>query len=398
MLELSSDTFSRDWVDNRQLHLTIPLAMPSDTQISAPMSSNPLLLDAKRDSLLQISSSDEHDTSNIFFDAAEQHPSTNDALTPKIATLPVTETPELTHGLESQHNTPLQTPRTPRSPPIPGPKPEIYRLVRPSLASPFSEPSREPLLVSQASSPTSARSRASSIWSVGHEGMPGFQPMGMRRNGASHRKDPLPTTFSRRSTMLSEQRKSQSSKARPESLFKILNEAQNASRPPCVESDIQDTDLKAEVSPSCILRTSTPFLSSNFRARTLDGSPAWFCRFDNLVIFDGMRTDERTGETRPNTRSSKGLPVANRNGETVVVCVDVDCGHCREVLGITSTTNTWKYGARVSTRSVCVACKATCQKEWASRLQSDEGSSIQILQSPSRHVYPIGLGISSDLV
>jgi hypothetical protein len=79
--------------------------------------------------------------------------------------------------------------------------------------------------------------------------------------------------------------------------------------------------------------------------------PAWWCKFDRLVVFDGL-----DGEGKPVTRSSKGLSVARRRGEEETVVVPLGCGHCREVL----RREEWKLRVRVCKRGVCWGCRERC--------------------------------------
>lgn len=109
----------------------------------------------------------------------------------------------------------------------------------------------------------------------------------------------------------------------------------------------------------------TAFLGSNVRARTEKGGrPAWWCKFDRLVIFDGV-VEGGTGEADKYegmkfvTRSSKGLSVARRRGDTEAVLIPLDCEHCQSMLRRTE----WKYDVQVCKRGVCWECRERCRWE-----------------------------------
>ncbi|PSN64541.1 hypothetical protein BS50DRAFT_498283 [Corynespora cassiicola Philippines] len=100
------------------------------------------------------------------------------------------------------------------------------------------------------------------------------------------------------------------------------------------------------------------FTGSDVRAKTEKGRPAWWCKFDKLVVFDGAEETEG-GELRFKTRSSKGLSVARRRGDTETVIIPMECAHCQEMLN----RHEWKYDMQVCKRTVCWDCKERCRWE-----------------------------------
>jgi hypothetical protein len=97
------------------------------------------------------------------------------------------------------------------------------------------------------------------------------------------------------------------------------------------------------------------FTSTSVRARTERGSrPAWWCKFDKLVVFDGISI-----EGKFETRTSKGLSIARRRGEVETIVIPMDCAHCQEMLN----RSEWKYDMRVCKRSVCWKCGERCRWE-----------------------------------
>ncbi|KAF1931932.1 uncharacterized protein M421DRAFT_417666 [Didymella exigua CBS 183.55] len=101
------------------------------------------------------------------------------------------------------------------------------------------------------------------------------------------------------------------------------------------------------------------FTSTSVRARTeTGGRPSWWCKFDKLVVFDGI--EQADGEMRLRTRTSKGLTIARRQGDLETVVIPLDCTHCHEMLN----RHEWKYDMRVCKRSVCWDCKERCKWEF----------------------------------
>ncbi|CAE6998524.1 hypothetical protein PTNB73_04012 [Pyrenophora teres f. teres] len=101
------------------------------------------------------------------------------------------------------------------------------------------------------------------------------------------------------------------------------------------------------------------FTSSSVRGRTQTGGrPAWWCKVDKLVVFDGLHTHD-DGEVTFQTRTSKGLSIARRRGDAETIVIKLDCAHCREMLH----RQEWKYDMRVCKRSVCWDCKERCKWE-----------------------------------
>lgn len=101
------------------------------------------------------------------------------------------------------------------------------------------------------------------------------------------------------------------------------------------------------------------FNSTSVRAKTeAGGRPAWWCKFDKLVVFDGIE-QQADGDLRLRTRTSKGLTISRRRGDLETVVIPLDCAHCHEMLN----RHEWKYDMRVCTRSVCWDCKERCKWE-----------------------------------
>jgi hypothetical protein len=102
------------------------------------------------------------------------------------------------------------------------------------------------------------------------------------------------------------------------------------------------------------------FTSTSVRAKTeAGGRPAWWCKFDKLVVFDGIEQQD-DGSMRLRTRTSKGLSIARRLGDLETVVIPLDCAHCHEMLN----RHDWKYDMRVCKRSVCWDCKERCKWEY----------------------------------
>jgi hypothetical protein len=111
------------------------------------------------------------------------------------------------------------------------------------------------------------------------------------------------------------------------------------------------------------------FTSTSVRARTeAGGRPAWWCKVDKLVVFDGA--DDGSDENmKIHTRTSKGLSIARRRGDMETIVISMDCAHCQEMLN----RHEWKYDMRVCKRSVCWDCKERCKWELTQeKLASEE--------------------------
>lgn len=121
--------------------------------------------------------------------------------------------------------------------------------------------------------------------------------------------------------------------------------------------------LRNLVEPGCILpgpaRSTNPFELGSLRASTASGSPAWFCRHDKLVIFDGIQTQPKSGAKTFLCRTSKGLEVARKDCPKESVHVDLSCQHCKDMLG----KGKWVYEAKVRRLSVCGSCRDRCLQE-----------------------------------
>lgn len=116
----------------------------------------------------------------------------------------------------------------------------------------------------------------------------------------------------------------------------------------------------------------TAFMGSNVRARTeREGRPAWWCKFDKLVVFDGVlakntEEGEEHGGMKFRTRSSKGLSIARRRGDTEAIIIPLDCTHCQKMLN----RNEWKYDVQVCKRGVCWDCRERCRWEVENPLEN----------------------------
>jgi hypothetical protein len=71
-----------------------------------------------------------------------------------------------------------------------------------------------------------------------------------------------------------------------------------------------------------------------------------------------MTVDNKTGESSPLTRASKGLKIATMDGTTEVALLPVDCNHCKRLLG----RDVWVFATKVCPRSVCKGCKEICRQ------------------------------------
>jgi hypothetical protein len=100
------------------------------------------------------------------------------------------------------------------------------------------------------------------------------------------------------------------------------------------------------------------FSSTSVRAQTESGRPAWWCKTDKLVVFDGIDIQD-SGDLKFCTRTSKGLSIARRRGDTETITIPMDCAHCQEMLN----RHEWKYDMQVCKRTVCWDCKERCKWE-----------------------------------
>jgi hypothetical protein len=105
------------------------------------------------------------------------------------------------------------------------------------------------------------------------------------------------------------------------------------------------------------------FTSSSVRASTSTGRPAWWCKFDKLVVFDGIDSDDKI-----HVRTSRGLSIARRRGQTETVVIPMDCVHCQDML----KRREWTYDIQVCKRSVCWDCKERCKWERKQEIKEAE--------------------------
>lgn len=149
------------------------------------------------------------------------------------------------------------------------------------------------------------------------------------------------------------------SKAALRSPTQLLQERLNMSPKKDVEEKIRVfTPPRATVN-GCMLpgpgAQTAAFTSTSVRAQTEGGRPAWWCKVDKLVVFDGIGNSEMSFRTR----TSKGLSIARRLGDLETVVIPLNCAHCHEMLN----RHEWKYNMRVCQRSVCWDCKERCKWE-----------------------------------
>ncbi|KAH3990680.1 hypothetical protein HBH70_201870 [Parastagonospora nodorum] len=115
------------------------------------------------------------------------------------------------------------------------------------------------------------------------------------------------------------------------------------------------------------------FSSTSVRARTEGGRPAWWCKTDKLVVFDGIDA-EANGEVTIRARTSKGLSIARRRGDTETVVIPMNCKHCQEML----KRHEWKYDIQVCRRSVCWDCKERCKWEQEQEIKERAEASMEV--------------------
>lgn len=109
------------------------------------------------------------------------------------------------------------------------------------------------------------------------------------------------------------------------------------------------------------------FASTSVRAQTQGGRPAWWCKNDKLVVFDGIDVQD-DGTEKVRTRTSKGLNIARRRGDLETIIVPMTCAHCQEMLHRIE----WKQEVRVCRRSVCWDCKERCK--WEVEQENEESA------------------------
>lgn len=134
--------------------------------------------------------------------------------------------------------------------------------------------------------------------------------------------------------------------------------------------------IESSQRPGCIL-SSNPEMMANLGGITPSGLPVWWCRYDNMVIFDGMLKNHETGDWIPMTRSSKGLPISNIKGHAETALMDVQCNHCKTLLDL----HVWRYSTKVCERSVCAGCKVRCRQEYFRMMK--EGHSFKHFEKVS---------------
>lgn len=121
------------------------------------------------------------------------------------------------------------------------------------------------------------------------------------------------------------------------------------------------------------------FSSTSVRARTEAGNkPAWWCKIDKLVVFDGIEVQDE-GDVKIHTRTSKGLSIARRLGDMETIVIPMGCEHCQEML----KRHEWKYDMRVCKRSVCGECRERCrwEEQEAKRVVASRDRADSLLQA-----------------
>ncbi|KAL6707618.1 hypothetical protein ACN47E_003968 [Coniothyrium glycines] len=124
------------------------------------------------------------------------------------------------------------------------------------------------------------------------------------------------------------------------------------------------------------------FTSTSVRARTeANGRPAWWCKVDRLVVFDGIES-KNNGELEICARTSKGLSIARRQGDFETIIIPMNCAHCQDMLN----RHEWKYEMQVCKRSVCWDCKERCKWEFeVERVSIESRQGLTSKADASRH-------------
>lgn len=130
-------------------------------------------------------------------------------------------------------------------------------------------------------------------------------------------------------------------------------QAEHPSQPP-------GSRTRTPIDPQCMLpgpkHTSRPFDITTVKGTTATGAPAWWCRHDKLVVFDGIQTRGDEKKKHLITRTSKGLEVSRKRSPKEVISIKLSCSHCRDMLG----KKTWTYETRVMESKVCQRCQERC--------------------------------------
>jgi hypothetical protein len=71
-------------------------------------------------------------------------------------------------------------------------------------------------------------------------------------------------------------------------------------------------------------------------------------------VFDGIDAEHKI-----HVRTSKGLSIARRRGQTETVVIPMDCVHCQDML----KRREWTYDIQVCKRGVCWDCRERCKWE-----------------------------------
>lgn len=124
------------------------------------------------------------------------------------------------------------------------------------------------------------------------------------------------------------------------------------------------------------------FVGSSVRARIAKSErPAWWCKFDKLVVFDGVEESEPAG-LKFHTRSSKGLSIARRRGDVETVVVPLECLHCQDMLN----RSEWKYDVQVCKRGVCWDCRERCRWEMEQEIIDANDEKIEDVKTDANRV------------
>lgn len=119
------------------------------------------------------------------------------------------------------------------------------------------------------------------------------------------------------------------------------------------------------VDPGCLLpgpnRSLLPLdMTRSIKPKAASGGSVWYCRYDKLVIFDGIHAGNGDSSRKLITRSSRGLDISRKNCPKEKITIGLPCTHCQGLL----KRRTWVFEERMLQCRVCKGCQARCWKEW----------------------------------